>query len=179
MPKILFIDVEKCVGCRTCEIVCSLSHTREVSPTRSRIKIIQWEAEGHFIPLNCRHCETAPCREICPKQALHHSDEPYRVEIDENKCIGCRACLLVCPFGAITFDMQDRKIAKCDMCQGDPLCVELCAYDALQYVEAEALNTDRQLSTATRLFELQFNPGTCASDDSEPSDNGQTGNSQR
>jgi len=178
MPKLILIDIEKCVGCRTCEMVCSLFHTREVNPLRSRIKVIKWEAEGHSIPLNCRHCETAPCEQICPKQAIHHTEAPYGIAIDPDKCIGCRTCLLVCPFGAVAFDVKTKKMAKCDLCQGDPLCVEFCTYDALQYVEAAALNSDRRLSAAARLFELQFIPGTCDSDDSTPGVTGPTADRQ-
>lgn len=156
MPKILFVDVEKCVGCRTCEMVCSLSHAKEVNPVRSRINVFKWENEGHCIPMNCRHCETAPCVAICPKQAIQHTENPYGVAIDLKKCIGCRSCLLVCPFGAISFESESKTVVKCDLCNGDPLCVKFCAYGALQYIDSDLLNKDRQGFAAKKLFELEF-----------------------
>jgi len=61
MEKIILINYENCVGCKTCEMVCSLSHDKEVVPFRSRIKVLKWEDTAHAIPINCRQCEDAPC----------------------------------------------------------------------------------------------------------------------
>jgi anaerobic carbon-monoxide dehydrogenase iron sulfur subunit len=120
--------------------------------------------------LNCRHCDIAPCEAICPRQAIGHTEEPYGVAIDSEKCIGCRACLLVCPFGAIAFDSVEKKMVKCDLCQGDPVCVKFCAYDAIKYIDSEELHHNRQFSAAAKLFELQFcadRPGPADSDGQE------------
>ena len=161
MEKILFVNAEKCVGCRTCEMVCSLSHTDEVNPVRSRIKVVKWEDKAHAIPMNCRHCENAPCEEICPKQAISHTDQGYGVMIDLDKCIGCRSCLMVCPFGAIRFDAIDRTVVKCDLCESDPMCVKFCAYDAVQLIDADVLNKDQLMSATAKLYSLQFDSGAC------------------
>jgi Fe-S-cluster-containing hydrogenase component 2 len=55
--------------------------------------------------------------------------------IDYDKCIGCRLCVAVCPFGAISFDSITRKVIKCDLCEGDPLCARFCSYGALVYLD--------------------------------------------
>jgi len=143
MGKIILINYENCVGCRTCEMVCSLSHDKEINPFRSRIKVLKWEDAAHAIPMNCRQCEDAPCVKICPQGAIFRNEELQRTDIDYDKCIGCRSCVLVCPFGAMSFHALQKKVVKCDLCDGEPLCVKFCAYETLNYVEPDELNKDK------------------------------------
>ena len=74
MAKVIKIDYSKCVGCRTCEMVCSLKHEADVNPFRSRIKVVKWEEEGRAVPMNCRQCEAAPCEAICPVKAISRDE---------------------------------------------------------------------------------------------------------
>jgi len=140
-------------------MVCSLKHEETISPFRSRIKVIKWEDKGHSIPINCRQCEEAPCAEICPTKAIFFDESIGGQVIDYKKCIGCRSCVLVCPFGAMSFNSENKKIAKCDLCEGDPLCVKFCAYGTLTYVEADQIN-EHKLSSAAELIlkTCKFNP---------------------
>lgn len=142
MARNILINSEKCVGCRTCEMVCSLKHESEVSPFQSRIKVFKWEETAHAVPVNCRQCEDAPCQKVCPTKAISWDEELARQVIDYDKCIGCRSCVMVCPFGAMSFIAKTRQVAKCDLCDGDPLCVQFCAYGALEYVNANEMNRD-------------------------------------
>jgi Fe-S-cluster-containing hydrogenase component 2 len=136
MTKALIIDYEKCVGCRTCEMACSARHTATINPHQSRISIVKWDMDGEGIPIACSHCESAPCQAICPVMAIARDESLGRVMIDYDKCIGCRMCVAVCPFGAMSFDSIVRQVIKCDLCEGDPLCARFCAYGALVYVDA-------------------------------------------
>ena len=140
MAKILMINHEKCTGCRLCELVCSVSHDGVSNPTRSRINIIKWEAEGLYIPMSCQQCEDAPCMTICPVKAISRDQELDYVKIDYNVCIGCRSCVAVCPFGAVGFNVKDKKVFKCDLCEGDPQCVRFCEVKAVEYVDANRIN---------------------------------------
>jgi Fe-S-cluster-containing hydrogenase component 2 len=140
MTKSIRVNIEKCVGCRTCEMVCSLSHEREIDPFHSRIKVIKWEHAVRNVPMNCRQCEEAPCEMICPSNAITYDDELGIVKIRYARCIGCRSCISVCPFGAMGFNSHEKKVFKCDLCDGEPLCVKFCAYDALEFVDNEELN---------------------------------------
>jgi Fe-S-cluster-containing hydrogenase component 2 len=63
-------------------------------------------------------------------------------------------CAAVCPFGAINFDSIGKRVIKCDLCDGDPLCAKFCAYGALQYVEASRQALTKQRQAADRLREL-------------------------
>ena len=134
------INHEKCTGCRLCELVCSVSHDGVSNPARSRINIIKWEAEGLYIPMSCQQCEDAPCMTICPVKAISRDQELDYVKIDYNVCIGCRSCVAVCPFGAMGFNVKDKKVFKCDLCEGDPQCVRFCEVKAVEYVDANRIN---------------------------------------
>ena len=74
--------------------------------------------------------------------------------IDYDRCIGCRMCVAVCPFGAVSFDSIQKRVVKCDLCDGDPLCVKFCMYGALQYVEASEQSVIKQRQAAEKLKEL-------------------------
>jgi carbon-monoxide dehydrogenase iron sulfur subunit len=136
MAKVLFINYEKCTGCRQCELVCSVQHTGASNPTRANIHVVKWEDEGFYLPVFCQQCVDAPCLNVCPKKAISREAESGRVTIDYDLCIGCRACMLACPFGAMGFDPVDKKVIKCDLCDGDPLCARFCETSAIEFVEA-------------------------------------------
>ncbi len=151
MAKALYIDYQKCTGCRLCELVCAVMHDGISNPARSRIKIIKWEAEGLYIPMTCQQCEDAPCMNVCPVKAISRDEELGRVVVDYNVCIGCRACVAACPFGAMNFNPIDKKVFKCDLCDGDPQCVRFCEEKAVDFVEVEDISILKKREAAERL----------------------------
>ena len=151
MNKVLQIDYEKCTGCRLCELVCSVKHDGVSNPMRSRIKVIKWEAEGLYVPMSCQQCEDAPCLTACPAKAISRNEALQRVEVDYDICIGCRTCVSVCPFGAMSFNTIDRKVIKCDLCDGEPQCVRFCDVKAVDFVQAADANLVKKREAASRL----------------------------
>ena len=149
--KVLKTDYEKCTGCRLCELVCSVWHDHVSSPIRSQIRVIKWEADGIYVPIACQQCEDAPCVIGCPAKALTRNMEMGRVEINYDKCIGCRSCVSVCPFGALHFVSTDRKVIKCDLCDGDPQCVRFCDTKAVDLVDAGDVSLQKGREAAKRL----------------------------
>ncbi len=149
--KALIVNYEKCTGCRLCELVCSVMHEGVSNPSRSRIKVIKWEAEGLYIPMSCQQCEDAPCMNVCPVKAISRDDTFDRVVVDYDVCIGCRACVSACPFGAMSFDVIGRKVLKCDLCDGEPQCVRFCEEKAVDYVVADQVSTLKKRQAAQRL----------------------------
>ncbi len=155
MAKVLMVDFEKCTGCRLCELVCSVKHEGVSNPSRSRIKVEKWEWEGLYIPMTCQQCEDAPCKSSCPVKAISHDEDLGRLVVDYEVCIGCRSCVAVCPFGAMSFDALGKKVIKCDLCDGEPLCVSFCDTKALDYVDAGQVSTSRKRDAAKRISDAQ------------------------
>lgn len=151
MAKVLYIDHEKCTGCRLCELVCAVSHDGVSNPTRSRIRVLKWEAEGLYIPMTCQQCQDAPCLNVCPVKAISQDEEQGRVSVDYDTCIGCRSCVSVCPFGAMSFNATDRRVLKCDICDGDPQCVRFCDVKAVEFVEANDVSIIKSRKAAQRV----------------------------
>jgi Fe-S-cluster-containing dehydrogenase component len=80
------------------------------------------------------------------------------VKIDYDKCIGCRMCVAACPFGAMNFDSVAKKVAKCDLCDGDPECVKFCFYKTLTFVDESELATDKRRGAAKKLSDIVRQP---------------------
>ncbi len=149
--KTLIVSHEKCTACRLCELGCSLKHEGAFYPARSRIVTEIFPEEDFYLPLTCQQCDPAPCMDACPAGALHRNEATGAVEVAEERCIGCRMCVMVCPFAAITPIPETNKVAKCDLCGGEPECVAFCPWGALEYVEADAATASRRRDLAERL----------------------------
>ena len=85
--------------------------------------------------LTCIQCGEPDCLGVCPTGAITKSQADGVVRINEDKCLGCGLCTLVCPYGGVYFDQDNAKAFKCDLCDGDPKCVPACPYDVLTFVK--------------------------------------------
>jgi len=140
--KRIYIREEYCMGCRLCEIHCLVQHSKskeiikaykgEYPKPQPRLIV---EEKGHLsFALQCRHCEDAPCLGACITGAMHRDKDTGAILCDENKCVGCWMCIMVCPFGVILRSRDAKKVAsKCDLCLGEevPICVKNCPNEAL------------------------------------------------
>jgi Fe-S-cluster-containing hydrogenase component 2 len=149
--KVLVIHPEKCTGCRLCEMVCAVKHEGASNPARSRIRVIKWEMEGMYVPISCQQCQDAPCMSVCPAGAISRNEELDFVQIDQDRCIGCRTCVAVCPFGAMSYNTTDKKVFKCDLCDGDPQCVRFCEVECLEYMDAGDVSILKKQEAALKL----------------------------
>jgi len=138
--KVIVIDPDKCTGCHSCEMACSIKHFAKCSPLLSRIQIQEFRDVNTFIPITCVACEDAPCIKVCPMGARIRL-ESGAVVTNEDVCLGCRACIYTCPFGAPVIDPENGKAMSCDLCNDDllgPWCVKACTMQgALQFVDIE------------------------------------------
>jgi carbon-monoxide dehydrogenase iron sulfur subunit len=155
MAKALYIDYQKCTGCRTCELVCAVQHDGCSNPARSRIKVVKWEAQGLYIPMSCQQCQDAPCLNICPVKAISKDDSMGRVTVDYDVCIGCRSCVAICPFGAMNYNVIDKRVFKCDLCDGDPQCVRFCDVKAVDLVEENDVSILKTRSAAEKISQAR------------------------
>jgi len=144
--KKILVKEEYCIGCRLCEIYCVTAHSEsknlikvfryelgEVAPT-----VIVEEKEYTTFAVQCRHCEKASCVQACITGAMHRDNGTGAVYVDQEKCVGCWMCIMVCPYGVIKRGVSKKKVAsKCDLCvdREMPACVENCPNEALVLTE--------------------------------------------
>nr|WP_276234673.1 4Fe-4S dicluster domain-containing protein [Halosegnis sp. DT85] len=186
----IFPDVEACIDCGGCVVACK--RTWDVGPQEQRISISTMlegqEADEGFnhrssqalaegaspgetsIPMQCYHCENAPCVSVCPVDSLIKKENGF-VEVRDDLCIGCQYCLSACPFGAPQFpDSNDGSaqvfgtggtMDKCTMCEErqhvgkGPACAEECATDAILVGDAAEIADEMEKRGSAPFFNDQ------------------------
>lgn len=149
----IVVDYGKCTGCRTCETVCAQNAAKvEIdgaalwglgNPASARIRVYHFNPDVD-VPVACVLCDDAPCIEACPvkpdqqgRRALYKDPATGVVRNDIERCIGCRSCETACRekrVGAIVADAESGKPeGLCTLCEGEPLCVKYCPFEALAY----------------------------------------------
>ena len=108
MNKIIACRVEHCLGCRSCEMACAVEHSESkdireavVEHPRPERRVTVEVAGAHGLPLQCRHCEEGLCTLVCPTGAIHRDEKNGLTVVDEDLCIGCKLCVLMCPLGVL------------------------------------------------------------------------------
>ncbi|WP_459855110.1 4Fe-4S dicluster domain-containing protein [Humidesulfovibrio idahonensis] len=173
----IYANPEKCIGCKKCEMACVSAHInlpykeakKRGLPVISRIKVVK--VDSFKYPIQCHHCEDAPCANACPFGAIQHVDGVVRVS--EALCVGCKMCVMACPFGAIEVGVEGElsfngrknqgSAKKCDLCQawrasnGKEVCacVEACPKHALEIVDMDAYIEQTAVASAARLLGIR------------------------
>ncbi|MEF8876033.1 MAG: 4Fe-4S dicluster domain-containing protein [Haloarculaceae archaeon] len=167
----IFPDVEACIDCGGCVVACK--RTWDVPDDEQRISVSTMlegqegalasntealrneQSPGETsIPMQCYHCENAPCVSVCPTDSLIKMDDGF-VDVRDSLCVGCQYCLSACPFGAPQFPDSDTGAArlfgnggtmdKCTMCEErqdvgkGPACAEECSTDAILVGSADEI----------------------------------------
>lgn len=160
----LAIDLKRCTGCQSCTLACKMENG--TPPGVFWMRVLEKEegtfplATKTFMPLRCNHCANAPCVSVCPTSASYKRKQDNLVLIDQNKCIGCRACVVACPYQVryvpsngkgyygeqmtpyedVSYQKwQPETAQKCTFCvhridQGlEPACVQTCPTKALVF----------------------------------------------
>ena len=165
MRKIIVVDEDRCLACKQCMIECAMAHSEARTlvealsgdpPPQPRVHV---EPVGQYgMPLQCRHCDDAPCVAICPTGAIHRVSDEGPVLLDQERCIGCKFCVVVCPFGAIELSRDGTALIKCDMCierieaGAPPACVAACPTGALQFREVDEWLAERRRRVAQQVL---------------------------
>lgn len=147
----MLIDVTYCGGCNDCVAACMKKQGFPGDP--KKVKDLSAESRTALLPRGeftvrklCRHCVDPSCATACPSDALVRTDYGA-VKYEASKCMGCRYCMISCPFGvpAYEWDSLTPKVQKCDMCWDRieagkiPACAEACTQEATIFGEREEL----------------------------------------
>jgi Fe-S-cluster-containing dehydrogenase component len=127
----LIIDLNKCTGCGACLKACS--QRNDLPEGSSYIHRLKKEGEEDCwcLPVQCQHCEDAPCEQVCPTKATYHHPTGV-VLVNEKTCVGCKYCIEACPYGARIYNEHSGVANKCWLCLdwvlggGQPACVQAC-----------------------------------------------------
>lgn len=137
----MIVDLEKCTGCQTCSVACKVEYG--LGPTYNRVRVVEKETGTFpdvvrmFVPKRCMNCAEPACVEVCPSGATKKSADGI-VTIDQDRCIGCRYCIMACPYDVRYFYGVEQSyhsepsawekvryrehtvgvVGKCDFCSG-------------------------------------------------------------
>jgi len=148
--RFVSVNPSKCVGCSICEFVCALEKEGDPNPLKSRIRVIRLNPILN-LTVTCRFCENPPCIRACPRDAIKQSEKGGILLIDENKCDGCVLCIQACPYGGMMLHPEKGVVMACDLCNGEPKCVEYCPEEALELVSDDKYFNEALLSTIEKL----------------------------
>ncbi len=164
MSFAILYDSTLCIGCRECEKACAgrwklpYNETIAAEEKISAYKLTAIQTHGeHFSRRLCMHCNEPSCASVCPVGALHKT-ALGPVVYDETKCIGCRYCMLACPFQVPTYEWSSRtpRVRKCDMCYErqkagkQTACAEACPTGATSCGDRDALITEARRRVAEK-----------------------------
>ncbi|UCC45073.1 MAG: 4Fe-4S dicluster domain-containing protein [Candidatus Zixiibacteriota bacterium] len=127
------VNPDLCTGCRTCELACSFTHAVEGLRSQTRIYPIDGGFQDLWVPVVCLQCDDAACVKSCLVDAFRRNPETGAIELNEEVCVNCMACIAACPFGCAVLDSQHNRVVKCDLCGGDPVCAHFCPTKALTW----------------------------------------------
>lgn len=166
MAKAILYDTTLCIGCRLCEAACAerwglpYNDTIAADERLSEHKLTTIVTHGErFSRRLCMHCADPTCASVCPVRALQKT-ALGPVVYDENRCIGCRYCMLACPFQVPAYEWSQQlpRVKKCDMCYERQragqasACAEACPTGA-------TISGDREALIAEAQRRLTDNPG--------------------
>jgi Fe-S-cluster-containing dehydrogenase component len=132
----MVVELKKCFNCKGCVVACRAENKVPLPISRNWIDESGVRGRYPFLgmtfePAACNHCEDPPCERVCPTGATFQSPEGI-VLVDNRKCVGCKYCILACPYNARSVNHRDRVIEKCTFCRHRlpegriPACVETC-----------------------------------------------------
>jgi anaerobic carbon-monoxide dehydrogenase iron sulfur subunit len=147
--KFVSVDPSKCTGCGICEYACS-QEKGESTPLRSRIRVVRMKPLFNFA-LACRSCEDAKCVKACPEKALSQEENTGLIMVSDKKCKGCDWCVQACEHGGIEIHPESGLAVVCDLCRGEPQCVEFCPEEALEVVSTDEAADKKMSDTLEKL----------------------------
>lgn len=146
------VDSDRCVGCHSCEMACKNEYQQEPSIRWRKVYPLREDAFGgaarEFASMACNHCEDPACLTACPAIAYTKRADGIVIH-DPQRCIGCRMCMMACPYKVPQFNEKVKKVEKCHMCaarqdRGEkPACVVGCPMEAISVIDLNNNNISK------------------------------------
>ncbi len=154
----LFVDANRCIGCRACEEACS-ECPGHGGYSMIHLDYLERAASVQTAPTVCMHCAEPACASVCPADAIQVDAAGVVMTAMTERCIGCGNCALACPFGVPKIHAGIELMMKCDLCYDrtsvgqKPMCATVCPSGALFYGTREEVEDRRR---ARPLNEFDF-----------------------
>jgi Fe-S-cluster-containing dehydrogenase component len=154
MARALVIDLDRCSGCDSCIVACKHENGVDLGNYWNRVLAVgptgTWpDIEQYWLPVQCQQCRNAQCIDVCPTGASYRDAATGVVLINKAKCIGCKYCMMACPYGVRTFNESAGCVEKCTLCShltadgsAVPACVHNCPTGARFYGELDDASSD-------------------------------------
>ena len=118
--KTMVIDLDRCIGCFACEMACKQENNVPLGVHYNKVLSIGPmgkfpDLTQYFLPTVCQHCKDAPCVKVCPTGATYQTEDG-QVLVNKEKCIGCKYCMMACPYGVRQFNEDAGVVQKCTLC---------------------------------------------------------------
>jgi len=164
----ILLDTRFCTGCNTCFYKCVQENRLHESAENGFTRTMVFIRDKGLYHHRCMHCEEPSCVATCPSGAFHKTPEGI-VLYNNEPCLGCKSCVVACPFNVPYWNQKKKEIVKCTMCahrvlKGEqPACVEACPTDALEFgLYQDITEKAKQIATKNNLhiYGLEENGGT-------------------
>ena len=146
------VNLDRCTGCFGCEVACKMENGVALGERWSKVFTVGPVGEypdmtRYALPTMCQQCENAPCVSVCPTGASYR-DGNNVVLVDKEKCIGCKYCMMACPYGVRSWNAKEKAVEKCTLCGQltsagqEPECVAACCANARYYGDLDDPDSD-------------------------------------
>jgi len=159
----LYQDERKCIACRSCQVQCKVNKGLGVGPKLSQIVEvgpvnIAGIPKANYVFLSCFHCADPWCMAACPNKAIRKRPQDGVIYIDQDRCAGCKSCIMACPWSAPQWDAKKNKTIKCDFCMDridagkKPACVAACPTGSLEFVLTDQVPDTKRVRFAREIL---------------------------
>lgn len=136
---LVYVELDRCIACFSCQQACQFHQDSQQNGFSPNIFVHVDMEQRKILTGTCLQCESAACMEVCPSNGIKRDPETAAVVVDREICLFCGLCVEACPYGYMHLDESIQAATKCDLCGGNPKCVQVCMAHALHIGDVKSL----------------------------------------